>query len=553
MENTDKPDLSRIQEALTAHQRAISTVPLRSLSQHPERFKDFSLKACDLLFDFSKQPINQETLTLLTQLAKAAEVEKARDALFAGECVNRSENRQALHPALRHPRSTAFPSKTQDVMPDIEKTFSQLKNTAKALREGSLNSITQDRFTDILHIGIGGSSTGTALLYDVLRHTQHHRIRLHFVETLDLTQLHDTLKHCDPKTTAIVIVSKTFSTAETLHNAASAIEWLSLALTAYQKEDLIKTHCFAVTNNTKTAVEWGLSSQHVFPLPDWAGGRYSVWSAVSFSLIASVGIDHFQDFLDGAYAMDQHFLTTALEKNIPVIHALLRLWLGKFFHYPYYAVLPYAHDLRQLPLYLQQLDLESNGKSVRQDGTALTETTAPLLWGTAQTQGQHSVHQWLQQGTSVCPVDFIACAHFEINENAQKTAALLFSQCISQSLTLMKGKTAEECVLALIQKGVDKTQAKKLSPHQMLAGNRPSNTVVLSTLNAKTLGSLLALYEHSTFVQAVIWQINPFDQWGVEEGKCLAIAAYEALRKHSDINEATTQSLIDFFWDCQRS
>lgn len=535
-------------QALAEHHAALANTTLQAqFAADPQRFQRYSLQAANLLFDFSKQPVDQQTLPLLVALAESADLSSARERLFAGDCVNTTEQRPALHAAWRWPTHTPFPA--AEYMSVVKQTSEQLSQASCAIRKGEWAGISGERFTDIIHIGIGGSSLGPQLLYDVVQLAESQQVRVHFVETADASQLHSILRQCQGATTAIIIASKSFTTDEPLTNATFALDWLQQQLPAYDKQALIQSHCFAITAHSERALALGVKPQHVFITPDWVGGRYSVWSATSFAIRVAVGNQLFDDFLAGAYAMDQHFLTTPLIKNIPVIYGLLRIWLRQFWQKPYYAILPYAYDLRKLPVYLQQLEMESNGKSIGHDGTAVTNPTTPLLWGGAQTQMQHSVHQWLHQGTDSCPVDFIACAHFGLNSYAQSTAETLFTHCLSQSAALMQGITQSDCEQRLITQGIDQTRAKQLSIHQALSGNRPSNTIVLTSLDASTLGALLALYEHATFVQAHIWQINPFDQWGIEEGKRIAKQLRPALTdtKTDDILDPSTAGLIAFY------
>ena len=395
-------------QALYAHQQKMMAKTLRQqFADDPNRFAHYHIEAADLLFDFSKQPIDDETLSRLIDLANASNFIQQRDALFAGERMNVSEQRQALHMAWRQPHDAIFPTAQTNVMPTVKQLYQHSLNLSNAIRKGDIGSITHRRFTDIIHIGIGGSSLGMALLNDVFYHTDERHLRLHFVETLDSSQLYDTLAQCDPETSAIVIASKSFSTVETMHNAKLAIHWLVDKLPNYPRDLIIKMHCFAITHNETKARAWGIDQSCIFALPDWVGGRYSIWSTMSFSIMAAFGETVFQELLAGAYAMDNHFLTTPLSKNMPVVHGLLRIWLNNVLKKPTYAILPYAYDLRKLPSYLQQLDMESNGKSMTSDGLPVQQTTAPLLWGGAQTQAQHSIHQWLHQGINDCPVDFM--------------------------------------------------------------------------------------------------------------------------------------------------
>ena len=534
-------------QALHEHHCNIANMTLPDLSADVAARKQLHLTDCGILFDFAKQPLTPETLTLLLNLAKASKLTQARDALFSGEIVNQSEQQPALHMAWRTPWDSNIFNIPEAAMTTVKHISTQMQQVSQGIINGQINSVSQEKFTDLIHIGTGGSSLGNQLLYDVLKYTKpKQQPRLHFVETLDSTQLYQALQQCPPATTAVVIVSKSFQTNETQYNAQLAINWLKENLSEHTKENIIKKHCFAVTGNKDEAEMLGLIPLHIFDLPNWVGGRYSICSSIGFSLITAVGHTKFAEFLSGMHAMDTHFVTKPLKQNMPVIYAMIRIWLRHFFKLPYYGVLPYAHDLRQLFPYLQQLEMESNGKSIDQSGKPLDYNTAPLLWGAPETQAQHSIHQWLQQSPTPCPVDFIACVHFPLNPHAEASAPLLYANCLSQSLVLAYGKTQNDCKAKLIEKGLNKTQAAILSQHQSLPGNRMSNTFALSQLNAYTLGALLALYEHATFVQATIWQINPFDQWGVEEGKQVANQLTPMLNATAASGDPSTDVLIQF-------
>lgn len=542
-------------EALAVHHSTIAKMKLQDLSANAAaNARPCHLADCGILFDFAKQPLTLNTLNLLLDLAKASQIEQLREDLFSGEIVNQSEQQPALHMAWRSLSDTDSPQMPTDAMTTVKHITEQMKSVSQQLTDGHITGVSQAKFTDFIHIGTGGSSLGSRLLYDVLKPAgQTQQPRLHFVETLDSTQLYQVLSQCQAATTAIIIVSKSFNTYETQYNAELAIRWLADNLPEYTLTAIIEKHCFAVTSNTDKARNLGIVLLHIFNLPSWVGGRYSVCSSVSFSLISTLGYAKFADFLSGMRAMDKHFITQPLAQNIPVVYAMIRIWLRHFFNLPYYGVLPYAHDLRQLPFYLQQLEMESNGKSVDQSGSPLPYQSAPLLWGAPETQAQHSIHQWLQQSPAPCPVDFITCVDFPLNPHAQASAPLLYANCLSQSLILARGKKQQDCEAALLAQGLNKTQANILSQHQSLPGNRMSNTFVLAQLTPYTLGALLALYEHATFVQSVIWQTNPFDQWGVEEGKHLANKLTSALNTNTTSGDPSTDRLIQFYQQHRQS
>lgn len=492
--------------ALTAHRRSWNNRPLRDLfATDPQRYARFSLEAGGLLLDYSKNLIVPETLELLCQLARERDMPAKIGALLAGKRVNQSEKRAAWHSALR--AGHAAPR-------DVRRILATMREFAGALRAGKVNGTTGKPITDVVSLGIGGSAFGPALAVAACAPGAISP-RVHFVTTPGepLAQLLVTL---EPTTTLFIVQSKSFGTQETALNAQAAHDWLQAGFDASD----YGSHFAAVTANAEAAHAFGVFSDRIFPLWDWIGGRYSLWSAVGLPAMIAMGADRFDDMLAGAAVMDAHFADAPLEKNAPVILALLGLWQSNFFGAATRAVVPYEPGLALLPLYLQQLEMESLGKSVTQRGKAVRTDTGAILWGGLGIEAQHAWMQALHQGTHTVPVDFIACCTPRAGDAGMH--ATILSNCFAQSALLMRGMTAAEIEPQLAAQGLDARNAARLAAHQALPGNRPSNTLLLPTLEPRSLGALLALYEHRTYAQAVLWDINAFDQWGVEHGKLMA-------------------------------
>ncbi len=508
-------------QALAQHQRSLQSANLRGLfaadALRPERF---SLEFGEILLDYSKNRIDAKTVQLLLALAAQAQVPAWVRRMFAGESINNTEQRPALHVALRSDRAV-FPE-GRDVMPAVRAVRVRMRRFVDEAHRGALRGADGRAITDIVNIGIGGSDLGPRLLVRALRSVRSAGPRLHFVANSDPADIDAALSGLSPGTTLFIIVSKTFTTAETLDNAGRARLWLEAQLGG--SADLSR-HFAAVTANGARAAAFGVAPERVFPLWDWVGGRYSVWSAVGLPGALAVGMDAFEELLAGACAMDAHFQTTPLERNLPAVLALLDIWYVNFFGARSRAVLPYSEDLRDFPAYLQQLEMESNGKGVDRDGIEVDYATAPVIWGAAGTPSQHSFHQLLHQGTPLVPVDFIV---FGRGEAANAAQAALAANALAQSAALAFGDAAPA------------------APHKALPGNRPSNLLLLRRLTPRALGQLIALYEHKVFVAGVIWNLNSFDQWGVEHGKSLAQTLLPRLLEGGDAGgvDASTGALL---------
>ena len=517
-------------KALQAHHSRVAPAHMRTLfEEDPERFSRFSLKHGDLLLDYSKNRVTAETMSLLADLARAADVEGWRRRMFAGERINTSEDRAALHVALRNRSGRPMAVDGADVMPAVEAVLSRMRAFADELGGGAWKGATGTPITDVVNIGIGGSHLGPAMVVEALTPYRKPGLGVHFVSNVDGTHMVETLKGLEAATTLFIVVSKTFTTVETVANAKTARAWLAGAL----GEAAVGRHFAAVTANAGAAADFGVEAEHVFELWDWVGGRTSLWSAAGLSIAVAVGMDRFEELLDGAHAMDEHFLSAPLEANMPVVLALLGVWYIDFFGAGCHAVVPYDQYLRRLPAHLQQLDMESNGKSVTRDGAPAARATAPVVFGAPGTDGQHAFFQLLHQGTRLIPADFIAAA--ETHNPVDGHHALLLANFFAQSAALMTGGSAME--------------AAPLAPHKALAGNRPSNSILVRRFDARTLGMLIALYEHKVFVQGVIWGINSFDQWGVELGKELAGTILPAIEDAQPArgHDSSTDGLINHF------
>ena len=504
---------------LVAHQHEMAAVHMRDLfAQDCSRFQRFSLQLDDLLFDFSKNRITQQTLELLVALAEQTGVAEQIEAMFTGAAINTTEQRAVLHTALRNRSSRSVTVNGHDVMPDICHVLQQMRTFSHSVRTGSWQGYTGKPITTIVNIGIGGSDLGPRLVTQALKSYAASHLKLIFISGVDPCRLEEVFPQLDPETTLFIVASKSFTTAETMLNAMAARAWLvdSLSDTA-----AVADHFVAVTSNQAAAVEFGIKLKSVFELWDWVGGRYSLWSAVGLPIAISIGMDHFEQLLEGAYAMDEHFRSAPWRENIPVIMALLGVWYNNFFNIRSHALLPYDPSLQLLPAYLQQLDMESNGKGCTRDGAALNYATGPIVWGRLGMDSQHAFYQLLHQGTKVVPCDFLCAAQAEIKGYADHHRWLL-ANCMAQTKALMTGKTENEVRSELLAAGVSPAEVDQLAPHKVFLGNRPSNTILYKQLTPKVLGSLLAMYEHRTFVQGVIWNVNSFDQWGVELGKTLA-------------------------------
>lgn len=508
---------SPIWAQLATHAQVLGKRHLRQLfAENPERAASFSLPYADILFDFSKQRVTRETLDLLLSLAVDSSLPAAIERMFGGEHINLTEDRAVLHVALRRSQGP-FPTAQFDVLPEVLATRRRMAEFAGALRAGKCLGHNDLPIRDVVNIGIGGSDLGPKMMNQGLRALAHPALDVHYVSNLDGAQLAPLLQTLDPRTTLFIVVSKTFTTQETMLNAETARRWLCDNL----GEDVdLGRHFAAVSSKPERAVSFGIQAARVFPIWDWVGGRYSLWSAVGLALMVAIGPDAFEDMLRGAEGMDEHFRTTPLANNLPVVMGLIGIWNTNFLGASSNAVLPYNESLKYLPSFLQQLEMESNGKSVGIDGTAPGCETCPVVWGELGNNGQHAFFQLLHQGGRLVPCDFIASVRSDYPLPGHQEA--LLANCFAQSSALAFGKDAKEVRESMEQEKVAPEQIDQLLPHRVFAGNQPSSTLLLKSLTPATLGALVALYEHKVFVQGVVWGINSFDQWGVELGKAVA-------------------------------
>ena len=540
MPNTNAPAW----QALVAHQARFSSAHLRDLfASDPQRFERFSLELEGLLVDFSKQRIDDTTLRLLVDLAETARLGEWRARLFAGEKINFSEQRAVMHPALRYLKLGAFPSAAWDVMPEVRAVRAQMRAFSERVRGGLWRGFSGEAIRDVVNIGIGGSDLGPKMVVRTLSAYQRSGLRMHFVSNVDSAHLAKLLDSLDPRSTLFVVASKTFSTQETMLNAHTARAWLCAAAGEGWARAL-PLHFVAVTSDVGRAATFGLPEANVFRMWDWVGGRYSLWSAVGLPIALAIGMNGFERLLAGAQAMDTHFCEAPFDKNLPVLMALIGVWNTNFLGASTSAVLPYNESLRFLPSFLQQLEMESNGKTVGRDGLPLSCQANPIVWGEIGSNGQHAFFQLLHQGGWLVPSDFIASAQSDFPLPGHQ--APLMANFLAQSAALAFGKTEAEARAELEAAGIAADQIAALLPHKVFAGNQPSTTIFLPRLDPFHLGMLLALYGHKVFVQGVVWGINSFDQWGVELGKQLAGRLLPALQGEGDTVglDQSTRALI---------
>ena len=548
MEPTSQPlDATQLPawHALQEHRTRMQHFSLRdAFSQDPQRFARYSLQKAGIFLDYSKNLIDAPVLESLLQLAQQMHLPTAIEALFAGEMLNNTERRPALHTALRRPLGDRVLVNGGDVMPEVHRVLGQMTDLVQRVHTGLWRGYTEQPITDVVNIGIGGSFLGPQIVSEALRPFERERVRCHFLANLDGSEFMDVSRQLRAETTLFIVSSKSFGTLETLKNTMAARRWF---LAQGGKESDLARHFIAVTSNRKAAIEFGMAEENLFPMWDWVGGRYSLWSAIGLPIALAIGMSGFRELLAGAYEMDQHFAYAPLHENLPVLLGLLGVWYGDFWGAQSHAVLPYDHYLRNLNQHLQQLDMESNGKRVRQDGSAVTCGTGPVIWGGVGCNGQHAYHQLLHQGTLMIPVDFIipATSYNPVADHHQ----WLYANALAQSQALMRGKTLAEAEAELRIQGLPESEVQRLAPHKVIPGNRPSNMLVLESVNPRSLGALIALYEHKVFVQSVMWGINAFDQWGVELGKELGKHLYARLigTETAPAEDASTQGLIDLF------
>jgi glucose-6-phosphate isomerase len=506
-----------------------------------ERFKKFSVYFENLLFDYSKNRVDDKGIALLIQLAKECRVNEAITAMFSGEVINATEQRPVLHIALRNQSNTPILVDGKDVMPEVNAVLQHMKAFSNEVIDGSWKGYTGEQITDVVNIGIGGSDLGPVMVTEALK-AYKTRLNLHFVSNVDGTHIAETLKTLNPATTLFLIASKTFTTQETMANANTARDWF---LQSGAAEADIAKHFAALSTNAAAVEKFGIDTQNMFGFWDWVGGRYSLWSAIGLSIALGIGFDNFEALLGGAHAMDNHFKDTEFERNIPVIAALLGVWYNNFFGAESQAILPYDQYLHRFAAYFQQGDMESNGKYVDRNGQVVDYQTGPIIWGEPGTNGQHAFYQLIHQGTKIIPCDFIAPAqtHNPVGEHH----TLLLSNFFAQTEALMNGKSYDEVVAELQAAGKTDEDIEKLAPFKVFEGNRPTNSILLKQITPRSLGSLIAMYEHKIFVQGIIWNIYSFDQWGVELGKQLAGKILPELRTNDAIqsHDSSTNGLIN--------
>ncbi|HZL37272.1 MAG TPA: glucose-6-phosphate isomerase [Tepidisphaeraceae bacterium] len=532
-------------KALHEHYAAASRLAMRDLFRaDPQRFDAFSARFQDILLDFSKNRITGETFQLLLNLARQADVPGWARKMFAGEKINTSEGRAVLHTALRNRSNRPIMVDGKDVMPEVNRVLAHMREFSEAIRSGAWAGYTGRRITDVVNIGIGGSDLGPVMVTEALKPYSKRDLRVHFVSNVDGTQIVETLRDLDPRTTLFIVASKTFTTQETLTNAHTARQWF---LGKANNESAIARHFVALSTNEGEVKKFGIDVANMFEFWDWVGGRYSLWSAIGLSIAVAIGFENFEELLTGAHLMDEHYRSAPLEKNLPVILALVGIWYNDFFDAQTQAILPYDQYLHRFPAYFQQGDMESNGKSVQRDGTPCDYQTGPIIWGEPGTNGQHAFYQLIHQGTKLVPCDFLAPV--ETQNPVGEHHAILLSNFFAQTEALMKGKTADEVRAELKGSKLSEADLEKLIPQKSFPGNRPTNSILFQKLTPRTLGMLIAMYEHKIFTQGIIWNINSFDQWGVELGKQLAkailpeLAGTQAVTTH----DSSTNGLINHF------
>ncbi len=537
--------------ALARHYEEVRPLRMAELFERdPGRFERFSLRFDDILVDCSKNRITAETLRLLCGLAREAGVAEAVEAMFAGEKINRTEDRAVLHVALRNRSGTPVRVDGADVMPGVNAVLSQMEAFSGAVLSGEWKGYTGRRIAHVVNIGIGGSDLGPVMVTEALRPYAKPGVSVRFVSNVDGTHLVETLKGLDPETTLFIVASKTFTTQETMTNAFSARRWF---LDRAGDEAHIARHFVAVSTNSEAVRSFGIDPENMFVFWDWVGGRYSLWSAIGLSIACSIGFENFADLLQGAHDMDRHFRTAPFAKNIPVVLALLGVWYADFFGAETHAILPYDQYLHRFPAYFQQGDMESNGKSVDRNGQPIAYPSGPVVWGEPGTNGQHSFYQLIHQGTKLVPADFLAAAvsHNPLGEHH----AILLSNFFAQTEALMNGKTREQVAGELEARGMGREDIERLAPYKVFPGNRPTNSILYRKLTPRTLGRLIAMYEHKIFVQGVVWNVYSFDQWGVELGKELAGAILPELAgdRPVDGHDPSTNGLINAFKEMRGS
>ena len=540
------PTNTQAWKALEAHKAELSNTTIQDLfKQEKNRFDDYSLTFNNqILVDFSKNNINQTTLPLLRQLAQECSLDSAKEAMFTGEKINRTENRAVLHTALRNRANTPVLVDGKDVMPEVNAVLAKMKDFCQRIISGEWKGYTGKAITDVVNIGIGGSDLGPYMVTEALRPYKNH-LNMHFVSNVDGTHIAETLKKVNPETTLFLVASKTFTTQETMTNAQSARDWL---LKAAKDESAVAKHFAALSTNAKDVEKFGIDTNNMFEFWDWVGGRYSLWSAIGLSIALSIGFENFEELLNGAHEMDKHFRSTPIEKNIPTTLALVGLWNTTFLGAQTEAILPYDQYLHRFAAYFQQGNMESNGKYVDRDGNVINHyQTGPIIWGEPGTNGQHAFYQLIHQGTTLIPCDFIAPAqsHNPLADHHNK----LLSNFFAQTEALAFGKTKEEVEAEFVKAGKSLDDVKNIVPFKVFTGNKPTNSILVQKITPFTLGALIAMYEHKIFVQGVIFNIFSFDQWGVELGKQLANRILPELTDSEKVasHDSSTNWLINQF------
>ena len=533
---------------LTKHREEIAETTIKDLFKNDsERFDKFSIRFEDILLDYSKNIINEKTRATLVALANECELDDAIERMFTGDIINKTENRAVLHVALRNRSNSPIAVDGHEIMPDINAVLEKMKGFSEKVISGNWKGYSGKAITDVVNIGIGGSDLGPVMVTEALKPYKNH-LNLHFVSNVDGTHISEVLKKINPETTLFLIASKTFTTQETMSNANSARDWF---LANGGSSENVAKHFVAVSTNEKLVTAFGIDPANMFGFWDWVGGRYSLWSAIGLSIVLSVGYENFIELLEGAHAMDKHFRTADFNENMPVILALLGIWYNNFFGADTQAILPYDQYMHRFAAYFQQGDMESNGKQVGRDGNQVSYQTGPIIWGEPGTNGQHAFYQLIHQGTKMIPADFLAPAisHNPIGQHHQ----MLLSNFFAQTEALMNGKTREVVEEELIKAGKTQAEAERpieeLVPFKVFTGNRPTNSIMFKLLTPRTLGSLIAMYEHKIFVQGIIWNIFSFDQWGVELGKQLANQILPELSGNEEVtsHDSSTNGLINAY------
>lgn len=532
-------------KALKKHKEQLSGISMRELfAQNNNRFDDFHLTFNDMLLDFSKNRINQETMALLIQLAEESHLKEWTEKMFSGEKINHTEDRAVLHTALRNRGNKPVYVDGQDVMPEVNSELDKMREYSEAVRTGQWLGFSGKPILDIVNIGVGGSDLGPVMVSEALHPYGKAGLQVHFVSNVDPSHICDTLKDLDPERTLFIVSSKSFTTQDTIMNAKTARDWL---MVNSRDEAAVAKHFIAVAANVKAATEFGIKEENIFKMWDWVGGRYSLWSSIGLSVAMYIGMDRFESLLQGAYEMDQHFREAPLQENLPVIMALLGIWYNNFHDAESHVLLPYDQHLHRFPAYFQQGDMESNGKSTTRDGASVDYATGPIIWGELGITGQHAFYQNLHQGTHLVPADFIVPVD-SLNPVGDHHLVLL-ANFFAQTRTLMTGKNEAEAREELIAEGRSEQEVERLYSSRIMPGNKPSNTILLKALTPKSLGSLIALYEHKIFTQGIIWNINSYDQPAVELGKKVAASIYDDLKKHKSVDsyDDSTNGLINYF------